>query len=252
VKKLIFLMGIILVIGSCAQKNPTLSASGTIEVREVDVASRIASRVAQILVPDGASVKKDEVLALLDDRLVRAQKESAEALLVNAQDTYNRNLGLMKSGSISRQQFEQAKALFDKAQADYEQAELMFEESRLTAPWDGVILKRHVEVGELVAATSPCFTLGDLNTIKVTIYVPLPSMGQLKMGQTARVSIDSFPKKWYKGTVTWISEKAEFTPKNIQTRDERVKEVFACEVTVQNQDNELKPGMPADVVVMTK
>lgn len=251
-RKLVYLAGFLILLNACARESHSISASGTIEVREVDVASRIAARVMEISVPDGATVQKDEILALLDDRLVKAQKQSAEALLVNAQDTYNRNLNLLKSGSISRQQFEQAKALFDKAQADFEQAELMYEESRLVAPWDGVILKRHVEVGELVSATTPCFTLGDMNIVKVTIYLPLTSLGMVKTGQAAKVKIDSFPKKWYEGSVTWISEKAEFTPKNIQTQDERIKEVFACEVTVKNQNNELKPGIPADVMILLK
>jgi len=102
-------------------------------------------------------------------------------------------------------------------------------------------------VGEMATPGVAILTLGDLDHMWVTVYIKETDLGRVKLGQEARVSVDSFPGKEYPGRVTHISEKAEFTPKTIQTKEERVKLVFAVKVAIGNADGELKPGMPADV-----
>jgi HlyD family secretion protein len=104
-----------------------------------------------------------------------------------------------------------------------------------------------VEPGEIVAAGTPIVTVADLTDIWVKIYVPEPQLGRVKLRGTADVSTDSYRGKVYPGTVSFINSEAEFTPKNIQTKEERVKLVFAVKVRVANPNQELKPGMPADV-----
>jgi HlyD family secretion protein len=84
------------------------------------------------------------------------------------------------------------------------------------------------------------------------VYVKEDKLGVVKLGQKAEVRTDSYPGKTYEGTVTYISSEAEFTPKNVQTQEERVKLVFAVKVRVKNVNNELKPGMPADVKILLK
>jgi HlyD family secretion protein len=114
------------------------------------------------------------------------------------------------------------------------------------SPLAGVVLREHVEAGETVAAGTPVVTLADLRNTWLKIYVPETQLGWVKLGQRAEVTTDSFPGKVYPGTVTFVSSEAEFTPKNVQTQEERVKLVFAVKIAVDNPLQELKPGMPAD------
>jgi HlyD family secretion protein len=226
-----------------------ITASGTIEVKEVDIASRVSSRVVKIIADEGASVKKGDALAQLDDSVVAAQKDAAVTVLENATKNYERSRNLMSTGSISSASFEQAQSAYLSAKAAYAQAKVMYDDALVTAPWDGIILEKHVEEGERVSPNSPIFTIGDLSSAKISIYVPLADLAGLKYGQAAAVSIDGMENRKFEGKVTFISSEAEFTPKNVQTKDERVKEVFKVEITVPNPELILKPGVPADVVL---
>ena len=226
-----------------------IAASGTIEVREVDIASRVNARMLKLLADEGSKVTKGQVLAELDDSVVAAQKDAAATVLENAVKNYERGKNLINSDSIAESTFEQVTAAYISAKAAYAQAKMMYEDAEVKAPWDGLILKRHVEEGELVSANTPIFTIGDMATAKVKIYVPLTDLAGIKYGQEAYVSVDGLENRKFTGKVTYISGEAEFTPKNVQTKDERVKEVFEVEVTVPNPDYVLKPGIPADVVL---
>ena len=96
---------------------------------------------------------------------------------------------------------------------------------------------------------SSLFKVSDLTKVNLIIYVSEEELGKVKLGQTADVSSDTYPDKKYEGKITYISPEAEFTPKNIQTKDERTKLVFAVKIEVKNPKFELKPGMPADAAV---
>lgn len=120
----------------------------------------------------------------------------------------------------------------------------------LRSPQSGIVLRKHVEPGEMIAAGTPAITLADLKNIWLKIYVPEPQLGRVKLGQGAEVRTDSYPRKAYRGEVSFISSEAEFTPKNIQTHEERVKLVFAVKIRLENPNQELKPGMPADARIV--
>ncbi len=120
----------------------------------------------------------------------------------------------------------------------------------LRSPLAGVVLRKHVEPGEIIAAGTPVVTIADLDNIWVKIYIPEPQLGRIKLGHAAEVTTDSYRGKIYRGKVIFINSEAEFTPKNIQTPEERVKLVFAVKVGVDNPSQELKPGMPADARVL--
>ncbi len=224
-------------------------ASGTVEIKEVDVSSRISSRVTALKKDEGQEVKKGELMAVLDDSIVAAQRDAAQAMYNNAADIYTRMKNLFSSESVSQQQFDAARAGYISAMSQLKQAEVMTDEASVKAPWSGIILKKHVEEGELVSPNSPLFTIGDLSEAKITIYVPLMEMTVLKYGMKAAVKIDAYKNKSFEGKITYISGAAEFTPKNVQTQDERIKEVFEVQVTVPNPDGILKPGIPADVEI---
>ena len=123
-------------------------------------------------------------------------------------------------------------------------------EFAIRSPIAGRVLTRTVELGERVGEGTPLFTLVDLDRLYVKIYVPEPSIGRVALGQEARVYVDAYPDRAFAARVSRVSQESEFTPKNVETREERVKLVFAVEVALaENPDGVLKPGMPADAVI---
>jgi HlyD family secretion protein len=119
----------------------------------------------------------------------------------------------------------------------------------VTAPTSGTITEKLAEEGELAAPGMGLYVVTDLSTVKLTIYVPESALGSILVGESARIRIDSFPAKDFSGKVTWISPVAEFTPRDVQTKDERVKLVFAVRIEIANPEGIFKPGMPADAVL---
>lgn len=156
------------------------------------------------------------------------------------------HLDLLKAGT-RRQVIEAARGELERAQAAVEFAHAQRDQIYLSAPLTATVLLKNRELGELAVVGSPIVTLGDLDNLWVTIYIKETDLGRVTLGQQAAVTVDTFPGKNYPGKVTYISNKAEFTPKTIQTKEERVKLVFEVKVAVENQNGELKPGMPADV-----
>ncbi len=109
-----------------------------------------------------------------------------------------------------------------------------------------MVLLKIREPGETVAPAQPIVRLGDLEHMRLRVYVPETEINRVKLGQRAEVTIDAAPGRRFEGEVTEISQEAEFTPKNVQTREQRVKLVFGVKIGLANPDRELKPGMPAD------
>jgi multidrug resistance efflux pump len=112
---------------------------------------------------------------------------------------------------------------------------------------DGLVLDRLVEPGEIAAPGTPLVTLIDPADLTLTVYVAEDRYGQIALGQTYPVTVDSFPGQTFQGTVTYIANQAEFTPRNVQTTDSRKNTVFAIRLDLPPSDGKLKPGMPADV-----
>jgi HlyD family secretion protein len=215
----------------------------------------------------------------------RSQLDLARAEFSKAQKDHERAEKLYSNGAISAQQMDEAKKTLEisaslkrkaeetlslvkegprkenvraaekrveQARAALKSAEARLSDGTALAPAPGVVLAKHAEPGETVSAGSPVYTIGDLEKPWVRVYVHENRLGVVKLGQKAEVMTDSYPGKTYEGTVTYISSEAEFTPKNVQTREERVKLVFGVKVSVININNELKPGMPADVRIFTE
>lgn len=95
----------------------------------------------------------------------------------------------------------------------------------------------------------PLLTIADLDELTLTVYVAENQLGKVQLGQPVSVTVDAYPERVFRGTVTWISSQAEFTPKNVQTQEERVSMVFGVKVKLSNLDHALKPGMPADAIL---
>jgi HlyD family secretion protein len=118
----------------------------------------------------------------------------------------------------------------------------------LTSAFDGVVTVRHAEPGEVVGPGTPVLTVTNLDDRWVRIFVREDRLGAVHRGQPARITADTYPGKSYAGSVTYIASEAEFTPKTVQTSEERVRLVYALKVRITGDpDHELKPGLPADV-----
>lgn len=118
----------------------------------------------------------------------------------------------------------------------------------IQAPSDGVILTRSIEPGEVIPAGASAFTLGRLDNLTITVYIPEDRYGEVKLGQTASVTVDPFPGETFSASVIHIADQAEYTPRNVQTVSGRKSTVFAIKLHVLDPNSKLKPGMPADVI----
>ena len=181
------------------------------------------------------------------------QKQYEDAVskyeLMNAQYTAAQE-NFNKVKKIFRQEeIDQARANFNKAIAGVELLNKNIRDSYVISPIGGFLVKSFVEIGESVSPMFSLFKVSDLEVVELIIYVSTEELGYVKLGQEAEVTIDSYKDKVYEGKVTYISPEAEFTPKNIQTKDERTKLVFSVKITIPNNDYELKPGMPADAEI---
>jgi HlyD family secretion protein len=144
-------------------------------------------------------------------------------------------------------QFDGAGAQIDAAKAQAEALQAQIDKLTLRAPMGGIVLKRNIEPGEVVAPGAALMTLGDISNLYLTVYIPENRYGQIKAGQPVVVKVDSFPNDKFAAKVTRIADQAEFTPRNVQTAEGRATTVFAVKLAVDNADGRLKPGMPADV-----
>jgi membrane fusion protein YbhG len=152
------------------------------------------------------------------------------------------------SAGPRREKIEAARAQLDQARAGERALDAMLATMVVKAPFDGVVTVRHREPGEIVPAGSPVLTVLNRDDRWVRIYVPENRLGAVRIGLAATIASDTYPGKSYPGTVSFISSEAEFTPKTVQTTEERVKLVYAVKVRVTGDPgHDLKPGMPADV-----
>lgn len=173
-----------------------------------------------------------------------ARYDLMNAQYISAQENYNKVKKIFRQEEI-----DQAKANLNKATAGVELLKKNIRDCYVISPIKGFIVKTFVERGESVSPMSSLFKVSDLDEVELVVYVSEEELGYVKLGQKADVTIDTYKDKSYEGKVTYISSEAEFTPKNIQTKDERTKLVFAVKITIPNKDYDLKSGMPADAVI---
>jgi HlyD family secretion protein len=146
-------------------------------------------------------------------------------------------------------QVEAARGQVEQARSALAFAQSRQREMTLVAPTDGVVLRKNLEAGEMANPGVSVLTLVDPRDVWVRAYVPEEDVGRIKVGQAARVRVDAYPSRAFAGRITEIASEAEFTPRNVQTRKERVNLVFRIKIAVDNPDGVLKPGMPADADV---
>lgn len=166
------------------------------------------------------------------------------ARLEQQRDTVERQLDVARKAlAASQSQYEAAVAARDVQR-------VTFGETRVYAPLSGVVVTKVANLGEVVQAGSPIVVLVDLRALWLKVYIPEPQIGKIRLGDRAKVYVDAFPGRPFAAKVSEINDQAEFTPKDVQTREERVKLVFAVKLAVDNAGRLLKPGMPADGTIV--
>lgn len=193
---------------------------------------------ADRLFAGGAISREAHDKAVLARDVARAQREKA-----------GEQLRLMQRG-YRAEQVQAARAQVAQAEATLAATDAVLDEMTIEAPFAGVVTVRHREPGESVTAGAPVLTLMDPEDRWVRIYVREDRIGAVHLGAPATIRSDTFPDKTYAGEVVFVASEAEFTPKNVQTSEERVRLVYAVKVRVKDDPaHELKPGMPADVTL---
>jgi HlyD family secretion protein len=188
---------------------------------------------------------KREVIPRAELDAARAGRNSSASAVHEAEQRLN----LLKAGPRP-DAVRQARARVDSSAAALSLAETRHSQATLAAPITGLVLAKHAEPGEMLAAGAPVVTVGRMEDVWLRSYIPETELGRVKVGQKARVTADTWPGRVFEGRVGFISSEAEFTPKNVQTEKERVKLVYRVKIFLDNPKMELKPGMPADAVIL--
>ena len=179
------------------------------------------------------------------------ERDQAETNLKRAEATYRRAQEMYDEAreGTRREQLAVDRAAVHQAEEKLHLSKLNVEYTVLRAPVSGVVVVRDAEPGEVVAPNTPVLTIADLDHPWLRAYVSETDLGRVRWGQEATVRTDTFPGKSYRGHISFISDKAEFTPKSVQTFKERVTLVYRIKIDVENPNHELKPGMPADATI---
>jgi len=186
-----------------------------------------------------------ELNARVDE--MEAQYRAAEASVEMAQA----QLDALRAGATD-EEIAIAEAQVEQAQAALNSLIVMWDKQVVVAPVGGLVLDLSIHEGELAAPGATLLELGDLDQVMLTVYVPEDRLGWVRIGQAVEVRVDSFPDRTFVGSVVAIADEAEFTPRNVQTQEERVNMVFAVDVRIPNPDHLLKPGVPADASIITQ
>ena len=251
------------------------SVSGTIEVDEVHVGPRSGGRVEKIFAWEGDTLRAGQPIAELDASELHARRDLAEAQINTAtrdadsqeaqlqflHDDAKRQKDLLqrkvvspsdaqRADSAARAQeksVEAARMRITQARAQLADIDAQLAEMQVGAPADSVLEVLSVKVGDVLPANREVATLLLTNYLWVRVYVPEPWLGFIKVGDPVRVRVDSFPGKDFEGTVEQINRQAEFTPRNVQTVADRIRQVFGVKIRLPNTDDRLRAGMSADV-----
>jgi HlyD family secretion protein len=250
------------------------AVSGTIEVDEVHVGPRFGGRVEKIFAQEGDKLQANQPIVQLDAAELKARRDLAaaqidtairdaaaqEAQLEFLRDDAKRQQELLKRKVVSPSDAERAvsaartqdknveaaKMRVIQARAQLADIEAQLAEMQVKAPADSVLEVLSVKVGDVLPANREVATLLLPQHLWVRVFVPEPWLGLIKVGDEVRVRVDSFPKQDFPGTVEQVNRQAEFTPRNVQTVADRVRQVFGVKIRLPSNEDKLRAGMAAD------
>jgi RND family efflux transporter MFP subunit len=264
---------VIVLLAGC--RRPTNAVSGTIEVDEVHVASRSAGRVEKIFAWEGDALKPGAPIVQLEASEMKARRDLAAAQINTAQHDVEaqsaqleflkadaqRQQDLLRRNTVSPSEAERAmsaakaqekniaaaRARVEQALAQLADMDAQIQEMKIVAPTDSILEVLSVKVGDVLPANREVATLILPQRLWVRVYVPEPWLGLIKLNDPVRVRVDSFPGRDFSGAVEQINRKAEFTPRNVQTVEDRIKQVFGVKIRLENKEDTLRAGMSADI-----
>jgi HlyD family secretion protein len=267
------LLALLSVLPAC--HNRSNAVSGTIEVDEVHVGPRAAGRVEKIFAQEGDRLRIGQPIVELDAAELQARRDLAAAQIESAirdadsqeaqleflRDDAKRQQDLLKrkvvsptdaerASSAARAQekvVEAAKMRVVQARAQLADIDAQLAEMQVVAPADSILEVLSVKVGDVLPANREVATLLLPQHLWVRVYVPEPWLGRIKIGDHVRLRVDSFPNTDFDGVVEQINRQAEFTPRNVQTVEDRIRQVFGVKIRLPNNDDRLRAGMAADV-----
>lgn len=274
-KKILALVLLIAIIGGAVyfltreKKNPDeLTLYGNIEIRQVDLSFQVSGQIEKMLKEEGDSVKKGELVAVLDDKDYRSNLEKASAdvnktlaLSGDASSKYERQAPLCADDTVSKQECDTLLYNKNKTKADYEAAAAaktyaknQLDYTKIYAPDEGTITVRVQEPGATVNKNQIVYTMSKTKPVWIRAYVNETDLGNIKYGMSADVYTDSVnpktgEKRVYKGYIGYISPVAEFTPKTVQSTDLRTDLVYRIRVYVDDIDEYLRQGMPTTIKI---
>jgi HlyD family secretion protein len=216
---------------------PRFRYAGTLEATKIDLSSQLASTIAAIKPQEGDRVKTGEELVRLSCEDVKVAAELADS-------NYRRNRRLLQAGTISPETMDQVKNR-------KEDSDVKLSWCAIASPIDGIVLSRYHEPREWVTPGTKILTLANVKDIWAFIYVPQPEVARLQPGMKLEGRLPELNDRRFTGTIIKINDEAEFTPKNVQTRQERTRLVFGVKVSFlgYNDDETLKPGMTIEVLL---
>lgn len=225
-KKEIVFISIFVFLAGCNSlgNETTLKFSGTLECTEHALGARVVGRLTGLAVNEGQAIQKGQLIATLD-RFDQSQKD-----LERVQQLY-------EQGGTTLQELEHAALTRD--------------DQQIVSPLEGIVLVKVHQIGEIIQAGAPVVVVGDRQEMWVRIFVPEGIINKIKMGQSAEVRFDGV-KEHLLGHISFIAPRAEFTPRNVQTQEERVTQTFAVKVCLDAPPVYLRPGVAADVYLDTK
>ena len=234
-------------VGSLPADNPTRAAA-----RASLEAARRQRDAAQASLNWYRGAPSDIDQAILDAKvsLAQAQLDQAQRDFEDRKPGPDADLLATATGrlTLAHAQLAAARA---QAKVEAETLDLQLDKLEVRAPLGGVVLARSIEPGEVLIAGAQALSIGQLDHLTITVFLPEDRYGQVDLGDHVQVSVDAFPAEDFDAVVTRIADQAEFTPRNVQTAEGRRTTVFAVELTVADATGKLKPGMPADVLFET-
>lgn len=239
---------------------------GNVDVRQVDLGFRATGRVEEMPYQEGDLVQPGDVMAILDKqpyldqvRQAEANVEATKTSLANAETLLNRRKGLLASGGVAQEDYENALSSRDVLLANLKQAEAALgvaytnlKDTVIFSPTEGTILTRIREPGTVVLLGDPVYTLSILSPVWVRAFVSEPHLGSIYPGMPAEIFTDTKEAPTYKGHIGFISPVAEFTPKTVETTQLRTDLVYRLRVIADNPDHRLLQGMPVTVKLYLK
>lgn len=267
----IFVIVIYYLVSQYKRNSAELTLYGNVEIRQVTVGFQVPGKIVSMSKEEGDTVSKGEVIATLDDtdyksslEKANANVKKAEAISREANLKYERNGPLCLNNVLAKQDYDTLLSNRDRTKADYlaamaaqNLAKNQLEYTQIHAPDDGIITTRIQEPSAIVAAGQGIYTICKNHPMWVRAYVSEPDLGNIKYGMKVKVLTDTVDPqtnklRTYEGQIGYISPVAEFTPKTVQSTDQRANLVYRIRVYINNVDEFLRQGMPTTIKIDLK